>query len=74
MPAQPDNPKAYLQAVVTHCCQEAESAQKRLAEVVDCLRQGNHLGAAGAFDGLEDSIHYIGVVLKRAARVSRTAI
>ena len=60
----------FLKAIVTDARLEAEAAESQLHEIVECLRQGNHLGALGEFSGLEDRIQYVRVVLMRAARLS----
>jgi hypothetical protein len=60
----------FLKAIVTDARLEAEAAESQLHEIVECLRQGNHLGALGEFPGLEDRIQYVRVVLMRAARLS----
>ena len=59
-----------LKAIVTDSRLEAEEALRQLQEITKCLRQGNHLGALGEFSGLDDRIHYVRVVLMRAARLS----
>jgi hypothetical protein len=60
----------FLKAVLTDSLLEAETAERQIHEIVECLRQGNHLGALGEFPGLEDRIQYVRVVLMRAARLS----
>lgn len=60
----------FLKAVLTDSLLEAEAAERQIHEIVECLRQGNHLGALGEFPGLEDRIQYVRVVLMRAARLS----
>ena len=62
----------FLKAVLTDAQREAEAAERQIHEIVECLCQGNHLGALGEFPGLEDRIQYVRVVLMRAARLSTT--
>jgi len=57
-----------LKAILKDCCLGAEEAESQLHEIAECLRQGNRLGALGAFSGLEDRILYIRAVLMRANR------
>ena len=57
-----------LKAILKDCYLEAEEAERQLHEIVECLRQGKHLGALGAFPGLDDRIQYIRAVLMRANR------
>ena len=65
-------PKASpgFKAILKECCLEAEQTERQLHKIVQCLRQGNHLGALGEFAGLDDRIQYIRAVLMRAARTS----
>jgi hypothetical protein len=55
--------------IVKDASQEAESALAQLREVADLLREEEYIRALGAFDGLEDRVHYVGTVLSRFARV-----
>lgn len=57
-----------LKAILKDCCLEAEQTERQFHEIVQCLRQGNHLGALGEFAGLEDRILYIRAVLMRTNR------
>jgi hypothetical protein len=47
---------------------EAESALAQLREVNDLLIQEQYIRALGAYDGLENRIQYVGIVLSRFAR------
>lgn len=48
--------------------QEASSALAQLREVTELLQNEEYLRALGAFEGLEDRVHYVGTVLSRFAR------
>ena len=62
-----------MRTMLSDCERFAEFAQGKLDQVVEHLREGNHLAALGAFDGLDDAVLYIGTVLKRLARITRKA-
>lgn len=49
------------------CPRQAESIQKKLTEVTECLHEQNHLGALGAFAALDDDIVSLKVFLARIA-------
>lgn len=63
-------PTSGLPVVVKDALQEAECALAQLREVVELLGKEEYLRAVGAFDGLEDRVHYVGTVLSRFARAS----
>ena len=47
---------------------EAASALAQLREVTELLQSEEYIRALGAFEGLEDRVHYVGTVLSRFAR------
>jgi hypothetical protein len=49
---------------------QAEQAETKLAEVIRCLEDQNHLGALGAFAGLDEDMRSLKVFLARAARLT----
>ena len=48
--------------------QEAESATPQLQEVIELLGKEEYARAVGAFEGVEERVHYVGTVLRRFAR------
>jgi len=44
--------------------------QKKLTEVIECLRDDNHLGALGAFAGLDEDIVCLKASLTRIAKLT----
>ena len=52
------------------CLRQAEAAQAKVNEVVECLGDENHLGALGAFAGLDEEIICLKVFLMRMARLT----
>ena len=52
------------------CLQQAQTAQTKLNEVVECLGDENHLGALGSFAGLDEDIACLRVFLTRIARLT----
>jgi hypothetical protein len=52
------------------CLRQAETAQTKLNEVVECLTDENHLGALGAFAGLDDDSICLKLFLTRIARLT----
>jgi hypothetical protein len=64
-----DNPpSAHVLSVLRDARVEAESAQPQLREVTELLGKEEYARALGAFDGLENRVHYVGIVLRRFAR------
>ena len=64
-----DKPPAFhVLSVLRDARQEAESAEPQLREVTALLGTEDYVRALGAFEGLEDRVHYIGVVLQRFSR------
>jgi hypothetical protein len=54
----------------TDCLRQAQTAQTKLNEVIECLGDENHLGALGSFAGLDDDIACLKVFLTRIARLT----
>jgi hypothetical protein len=52
------------------CHRQAENMQKKLTEVIECLRDDNHLGALGAFAGLDEDIVCLKASLTRIAKLT----
>jgi hypothetical protein len=63
-------PAPGLPVVLKDALQEAECALAQLREVAELLQKEQYLQAVGAFDGLEDRVHYVGTVLSRYARAT----
>jgi hypothetical protein len=61
-------PPTGLLLILKDATREAESALAQLHEVNDLLGREEFIRALAAFDGLEDRIHYVGIVLSRFAR------
>lgn len=51
------------------CLRQAEAAQTKLNEVVECLSDENHFGALGAFAGLDEEVVALKIFLTRIARL-----
>jgi len=66
MPETPPSP--HVLSVLRDAHAEAESAGPQLREVAELLGQEDYTRALGAFNGLEDRVHYIGIVLRRFSR------
>jgi hypothetical protein len=58
-----------IAVIRTDCLRQAETAQTKLNEVIECLGDENHLGALGAFAGLDEDIVCLKVFLTRIARL-----
>ena len=52
------------------CRRQAEAAGTKLSEVLECLTDKNHLGALGAFAGLDEEIVCLKVFLTRMAKLT----
>jgi hypothetical protein len=52
------------------CRRQAEAAEIKLSEVIDCICDENHLGALGAFIGLDDDIVRLKVFLLHMASLN----
>ena len=66
MPEEPSPDHVFL--VLSDAREEAESASPQLQEVTELMGRAEYTRALGAFNGLEERVHYIGVVLRRFAR------
>ena len=62
-----------IAAIRRDCKRQAEAANTRFSEVVECLRDGNHLGALGAFANLDEDMRTLKVFLVRMARLAGRA-
>jgi hypothetical protein len=64
-----DKPTAqHVLSVLRDAQEEAESALPQFQEVSDLLAKEEYTRALGAFDALEERVHYVGMILKRFAR------
>jgi hypothetical protein len=52
------------------CRRQAEAAEIKLGQVIDCLSNENHLGALGVFAGLDEDTACLRVFLMRMARLT----
>jgi hypothetical protein len=52
------------------CRRQAEAAEIKLGQVIDCLSEENHLGALGAFVGLDEDMACLRVFLTRMAKLT----
>lgn len=52
------------------CRRQAEMAAAKLSEVLEALGDENHLGALGAFLGLDEEINSLKVFLARIAKLT----
>lgn len=55
------------------CLRQAQMAQAKLNDVVECLGDENHLGALGSLAGLDEGIACLRVFLTRIARLTVAA-
>jgi hypothetical protein len=62
--------ETLIAAIRWDSLRQAETAQTKLNEVVQCLTDQNHLGALGAFAGLDEDIANLKVFLTRIARLT----
>ena len=69
-PNQPPTVEALQQAMRENCREQAESLHKRLGEAVECLRDGNHLGALGALAGVDEHVRELSTALKLIPRLA----
>jgi len=60
----------FLAMMRRDCRAQAEAAEIKLGEVIDCLIDENHLGALGAFVGLDDDMARLRVFLTHMARLT----
>ncbi len=54
----------------TDCRRQAEGAETKLGEVLECLGDENHLGALGSFSRLDEDMVSLKVFLTRIARLT----
>ncbi len=59
--------------MLADCQREAVGVDGRLQEVIERLGDGDHLAALGAWSGVDESVQYIGTILKRLARLADAA-
>ena len=59
-----------IAAIREDCRRQAETAQTKLNEVVECLTDENHLGALGSFAGLDEDVVALKFFLTRIARLT----
>jgi hypothetical protein len=64
------NEEKLIAVIRADCLRQAETAQTKLNEVIECLGDENHLGALGAFIGLDEEIVCLKVFLRRIARLT----
>jgi len=69
-PERPPTTEALQQAMRKNCREQAEALHKRLGEAVECLRDGNHLGALGALAGVDEQIRELSTALKLIQRLT----
>jgi hypothetical protein len=56
-------------AMREHCREQAETIHKRIGETVECLRDGNHLGALGALVGVDEQIRELSISLNMIPKI-----
>ena len=59
-----------IAVIRSDCLRQAETAQARLNEVLECLGDENHLGSLGSFAGLDEDVVSLKVFLTRIARLT----
>ena len=59
-----------IAVIRTDCLRQAQTAQTKLNEVLECLGDENHLGALGSFASLDEDIACLKVFLTRIARLT----
>jgi hypothetical protein len=62
--------KELIAAIRKDCLRQAQMAQTKLNDVVECLTDEDHLGALGSFMGLDDDIVTLKLFLTRIARLT----
>lgn len=60
----------FLTMMRRDCRAQAEAAEIKLGQVIDALSDENHLGALGAFVGLDDDIAALRIFLLRMATLT----
>jgi hypothetical protein len=66
---EPPTTDDLQQSMREHCWHQAETLHTRIGEAVECLREGNHLGAVGALAGVEEQVHELSIALKLIPRI-----
>jgi hypothetical protein len=61
-------PPPTVLLVLKDARQEADSAEVQLREVTELLLHEEYVRALGAFEGLEERVHYVGTILRRYTR------
>ena len=69
-PEQPPTTEALQQAMREECLEQVGALHKRMGEAAECLRDGNHLGALGALEGIEERLRELSTALKLIQRLS----
>ena len=64
--------KQLIAAIRKDCLRQAQTAQTKLNDVVECLTDENHLGALGSFVGLDEDVVTLKLFLTRIARLTRS--
>jgi hypothetical protein len=64
------SPERTVAVIRKDCERQAERAAAKLTEVIECLHDENHLGALGAFAGLDEDTTCLKVFLVRIARLT----
>jgi hypothetical protein len=62
--------KQLIAAIRKDCLRQAQTAQTKLNDVVECLTDENHLGALGSFVGLDEDVVTLKLFLTRIARLT----
>jgi hypothetical protein len=62
----------FISMMMTDCELQAEEARAKLEHILDHLREGDHLAAIRASQGLGDTILYIIAVLERLSALTRS--
>jgi hypothetical protein len=71
MPNPNQIPEETLIAMIrSDCLRQAQASGKKLDEVIECLGDENHLGALGAFLGLDEELVTLKVFLTRIAKLT----
>ena len=52
-----------------YCREQAETLHQRMGEAVECLRDGNHLGALGALTGVDEQLRELSTALRLIPRL-----
>lgn len=62
--------ETLIAMIRTDCLRQAQTAQTKINEIVECLGDENHLGALGSFAGVDEDIACLKVFLTRIARLT----